>query len=1594
MVMLTRVHSAPEPGALNVVFVHGLGGHPRETWMHNATDHTTLWPTWIGEDTDCHVWIAGYGAAPTKWVDTAMHLADQGVALVSALQAEESLSGARTVLVGHSLGGLVIKSGMTQAESLGDPSHAQVLNTIEGVVFIGTPHQGANLANLADVLRILVRPNPQVGNMQTDDAWLKTLNGQFRHQQARRKFQVRVFFETKKLFKGIRILGIPLGKSFIIVDRHSSDPGIEGVVPTGIDGDHLEIAKPRSRTVFAHKALVDTIKRIAQSGGFPPGQGLTTPLATREPVLPSAEEIARKLSNASTQMLNWPSTLLDGTWIQRMELEPLLLDLNGEYEHTFFILGEPGSGKSSLLVKLAEEKRQTGWSVLAIKADRLPEEVRDRQDLDGYLDLGGDSIAILQAVAARGPVLVVIDQIDALAELIVQQSARLRVLLDFVNDLASIPGIRTVISCRTFEQKHDPALRNLSAQIVNLELPEWGDVLPVLQAHGLHADVWNPELKQILRSPHALVVYLSLLREHTELGALTSFHGLQEAQWEKYVLSDPTDAKRKTLRVLAKNMAEREVLGLPLAIVEEHYIVIKQLSAMGLLRIDSGRVEFRHQTLYEFVRARMFLEDSGSLTDTVLQNQSTLRIRPQVWHALSYFRSAAPLDYEKELDKLWAAELRPHLRMLLIEFLGKQTELLSKERTLVESCIEDTWLFPRFISAMVGSPGWFDALSTSAIPKWMAQGEVRAQALVPLLTQALQFNASAVVNFIHRFWLPDPELDILSWQVLAWNDVSPMPGLWLHGLTTIANRTPLSEWTIASTTNLVSIDHPTEAPKLLRAWLNRAIEHAKSIESPSSRTPNAVEKMIDVIRNIIQSNHLHEIAAVAEAAPQPFCEEIWPLLVECFQVTSSKATGSGGGYRDSRGLSIRQMGEGASHCPPLLASIFLALEKWATLDAAKFLDFADSYSSSESLLVHRLLALGRAVAGRTWPTRILHYISDDPRRLMLGPYSDVHHDSIALIQAIAPQLDDQHYLRLEEILKHWSMPVSGAITEPVSIRQQRTIWNRQHRLRLLRALPARRLTPAVQKLIEEENRAFPSQNPREVTFGEAQWIGSPVTAEQMAKASDEDVFGIFTELTDECGWDHPRHQMQGGAIQAGRELGRLAHVDLPKTLRILRSLEPAVNEIPAACILRELTSAKIPAAELHALVLELAEKGFSSPGFRSDAAFAIESSVTEDQPIPEALIAMLEKWLTADSTVHDSEPEDPQKPNRSSVLWGGGLSMVIPEGNYPVLSALTAACLVPSTKKSDRWLDILEKHAQRNEVPQVWEMLLQSELTNLGLCDHFRAERLVETIISKLPTLLCTDGWIRFLAMTNRWASSATVQRWIELTVDPDRHRQGAGELIALRHARFPAERWARDMAYALAEGGSEASVGLAHSVARLWAESITRPAVQPLVVKIIARGEPEVLTALSAIFTCDAFLPDADTFEVLDAFVGHPQIFHTATADLLPEQLAKLVTREPRRIFLVANAMLDVVGSKMGNIATSWYFSTEWIVDIALKLQDLDDSARSLGALLFERMLEFNIPQAREMSICLDKRTPAGRAPQPQRRRPISRLKKKATNA
>jgi SpoVK/Ycf46/Vps4 family AAA+-type ATPase len=1559
--------------------------------MHNPKDHSTLWPDWIGEDVGCNVWVAGYGAALSGWTDAAMHLADLGESLFSALQAEQDLQSQRIVMVGHSLGGLVIKSGMTQAQTLGDPLRLTLLARITGVVFVGTPHQGASLATVAHNLRLLLRTNAQVTNMVSDDPWLHWLNSQFRNLHVQRNFGVRVFFESKGVFIGRRIFGLALGGRQLIVDRNSSDPGIAGVIPTAIDGDHIEIAKPKSRQDPIHKALVEFLKCVASAAeGIAPNadKRISGPCAI-SPDLPAT------LRSASVPLLSWPSTLADGTWLHRPELISLIETLAAEPSSTHFLLGDPGCGKSALLVRLAQERQKAGWSVLAIKADRLPSDVLDRQALAKHLNLQADTATMLRALAKTEPVLLLIDQVDALADLVVQHSARLRVLLDLVQDLSEVVGVHTVISCRTFEQKHDPALRNLDATVIRLELPEWSNVQLVLAARGLHADVWNQDIQQVLRSPHALEIFLSLLGGVTEPEVLRSFQGLLEKQWETHVLSDTTGGRRKTLRHLAKLMADGEVLGLPLVQVEDHYKGIKALEAAGLLRLDQGpgRVEFRHQTLYEFVRARSFLEESGSLTELVRAQQGSLRIRPQLWHALGYFRGASPEEYNVEIGRLWAADLRPHLKMLLIEFLGLQTIPMSAERQLVEQAMTDQWFVPRFIGAAVGSPGWFTALLPVHLPKLMALPGDQAQIVLPMLRQALHFSSEVVVDLVWRQWLNDADRDILSWQVLGDGDIAPQVGFWLDSLVLIAGRSPIAEWAVGHIAGVVSAAQPNEAPRLIAAWLRRQINASTA---PLASTPKDDETAYAIMAKNVQAafetRHFHDMEAIAEAAPRAFVMAMWPLLLEGLQVFASDVPRIVIGYRQTTGLMFGDWDEeDARNEYPIPRSIQLGIQGWASSDLEGFLEFVTVNAKSELLLVHRLLAQGLLRIAAHSPQHVFDYLRADPRRLVLGPYNDVHKESVALIAAVCPLLDDPSYGAMETYLRDWRCYNEAEKQDDAGIRQKRLQWARQHRLRLLRALPVKRRSTALQRLIDEEVRAFPELQDQDVHFSGFQCIGSPVSAQQMQRASDADVLNLFSELTDDVGWDHPRHQMKGGAIQAGRELAELAKHDLAKVLRIVRSLEPVHNETPVSCTLRQLIPAGLTAHEFYALIAELEDKGFVGIGFRRDAAYAIVSAASRDTPVPDELIDRMERWLIPCTAVDVTEVESDAKDRSSSVLWGQGPMVALPNGNYPTLSALTSACLNVDPPRLDRWLSVLELHATRAESPRVWCALFQHELTYLRMADRSRVEAFVDQVIAAAPSILAGQGWAYFVAHACRWASVAAVRRWMMcIRGKAGEARQEAGELACLRHAFFPAEDWSRELVEALSvDAASDAPLGVAYAVANLWHEPMTRPVVHPILLRLLRSNDERVLTALSVIFIKDGFLANAETRELLDALVAFPGVLKNGRADHLPEMLVKLVASEPNRVCRVVHALLDAAGDQMGNLATSWYLSTEWLLDIALQLQDLGADERAAGSALFERMLEFNMPQAKEMTLDLDKRTPVGSSPRaPIRRRSRTKVR------
>ena len=78
----------------------------------------------------------------------------------------------------------------------------------------------------------------------------------------------------------------------------------------------------------------------------------------------------------------------------------------------------------------------------------------------------------------------VVDQLDALSELVDRQSDRLNVLLNLIQGLSKYQGVHIIGSCRDFECHHDIRLSGLNADRIDLALPSWDQVAPILARAG------------------------------------------------------------------------------------------------------------------------------------------------------------------------------------------------------------------------------------------------------------------------------------------------------------------------------------------------------------------------------------------------------------------------------------------------------------------------------------------------------------------------------------------------------------------------------------------------------------------------------------------------------------------------------------------------------------------------------------------------------------------------------------------------------------------------------------------------------------------------------------------------------------------------------------------------------------------------------------------------------------------------------------------------------------------------------------------------------------------------------------------------------
>lgn len=1049
-------------------------------------------------------------------------------------------------------------------------------------------------------------------------------------------------------------------------------------------------------------------------------------------------DVEEDIMRGSRGLADWPQKIL-GQHIERPEFDDLLQRINRHPAGSTLVIGGAGTGKSALLAEIYCVLKARGQTVLAIKADMLSPDIVDFADLARDLGMSGDLEQELLSLAVEAPVVLIIDQLDAVSEVMDQSSQRMQVLLRLASRLREAEGqeghklpIHVIVSSRPFEAKFDARFRLLGADELLLTLPPFERISALLGELGIDATVVPDSLKETLRTPFALGIYVDLAKSGLSPADLTAANLLDRWLDKKLPVGAARASCMAFLRQLAADMTQYESLWRPAAHYDPDYSeMLRWVESVGIVIREDASIGFSHQSWLDDFQAKT-LRTAQGLADYAWSRQEGLFARGTILRGLEHMRRVDVASYEAAIRLLLPnPKTRRHLRHLVADYLASVDDPSASDIAWVDwMARNDHALANRaFRQVAIRWPSWRSGL-LPLLP-FLLQDEKHRWNATMLLVREVAEDPSQVMDLVDRYW-SDASHDGDVFSLFERSGIATDSAI-AH-VRTIFNRTALADWAISHyAKTLHENGHSRVALDLISFWA----------ELQTGDRHNSIK--------------VYGVEKIAAAAPLYCAERLLPWFVG----VASREVGDGRlGQRYPQSISIPydwHYDSGEGHLTQLLRSV---LEEIVVSDPVGLRTLLDTVVALEIDEVQSLVADTLAVNSAVFAEYALAFLLADQRRLHLG--SDTFDDergvghmisgwsSINLIAQIIPYLSIAGIERIRDYIESWE-PWKEELQEEQEPAQRRELlrWSDERRLRLLAALPLHVLTARRRRQVDEWRVEQPTLQAKRGGRRMAQFVGSPMSHDQMAKASDDAIIKMCDAVNDHTGRrEHPKHWLKGGVTELSRAFAAFAKSFPDRALRIIPRLQPGLHEQVAGAAIRELTAVEaVDAQALKTLIWDAQSRGFSSTSFRHDVASVMEALAKRLKGLEGRDIELLRGWLQRDPNVlaaetvrhaelNKSNRERNEKPDQrpEAMLFGRGGGMhFLPQRNFTLLSAIAAGYVHRDGVDCDGWLAELELHVTHPEDPEVWSAILMFRSHELWWADAARVGCLIEAIWRTFP---------------------------------------------------------------------------------------------------------------------------------------------------------------------------------------------------------------------------------------------------------------------
>ena len=385
-------------------------------------------------------------------------------------------------------------------------------------------------------------------------------------------------------------------------------------------------------------------------------------------------------------------TLLD--WIEQSQ-EPI--DPEDKEKRVALLLGKAGSGKSVIMKDiLLALQNDVHYNVLAFKSD-IFYDGGDSKDINEKANLGCSVIEAVQNAAKVNKTILIIDQIDALSAVLSSHRKPLSDMMSLINRAAKISNVRVLVSCRPYDFYYDHYFSDLRRcyQLSVGELSET-EIRQAFFQNGIPSDKHiSTDLLKLLSNPLNLSLFCRVQHGLT-VPSIKNLTDLYALLWND-MLDQCYTNQAETVEFLwhfASLLYKKQTLSIHRNMIpSQWHKQSRDMLSKGILieNENTHTCQFMHQTLFDYIFARLFFEKQQKLEDMFETKHQGLFVRNHLKQILEYqhmtdsdgfLQNVHTILFDKTDDR-FRYKYRFHIRHLVLSILASLDNYDTKDRALI-----------------------------------------------------------------------------------------------------------------------------------------------------------------------------------------------------------------------------------------------------------------------------------------------------------------------------------------------------------------------------------------------------------------------------------------------------------------------------------------------------------------------------------------------------------------------------------------------------------------------------------------------------------------------------------------------------------------------------------------------------------------------------------------------------------------------------------------------------------------------------------------------------------------------------------------------